>query len=327
MEKRFFLALAERILSGSSPEREEYKALTDTPLERVFDMLTGADMIREAYFNRGVHLCTICNAKSGRCSEDCVFCSQSSSAITAAPVYPLIGKEQMKAGSAEAVESGINRYSIVTSGRRLPKNEIVSVAQAIRDMDSERAGLCCSLGTIDREDLALLRNAGMTRYHHNLETSESFFKTICTTHSYQDRLDTIAAAREQGLSLCVGGLFGMGETDEQVFELAMTIKGLDVDSVPVNFLTPIKGTKLESARELSPLRCLKIIAMLRYALPDKDVLVCGGREENLRELHPFVFYAGASGLMTGNYLTTKGRTYKKDLKMIEDLGFLVRGRR
>ena len=164
----------------------------------------------------------------------------------------------------------------------------------------------------------------MTRYHHNLETSESFFPSICTTHSYKERVDTIMTARELGLSLCVGGLFGMGETDEQVFELAMAIRELDVDSVPINFLTPIKGTKLENSRELSPLRCLKIIALFRYALPDKDILICGGREENLGELHPFVFYAGASGLMTGNYLTTKGRTYKQDLKMIEDLGFAVR---
>jgi biotin synthase len=327
MERRDFTELAERILSGTSPEREEYKTLTDTPLQRVFEMLTGADMLREAHFNKGIHLCTICNAKSGKCSEDCSFCSQSSLAITDAPVYPLIESEQMKAGAGEAIASGINRYSIVTSGKRLPKKEVRSVTMAIRDMDSERVGLCCSLGTIDGEDLALLRDAGMTRYHHNLETSESFFRSICTTHSYQDRLDTIAAAREAGLSLCVGGLFGMGETDEQILELAMTIKGLDVDSVPVNFLTPIRGTKLESVKELSPLRCLKIIAMFRYVMPDKDILVCGGREENLRELHPLVFYAGASGLMTGNYLTTMGRTYQKDLKMIDDLGFSVRGRR
>jgi biotin synthase len=324
MEKEDFLSLAESILDGTRPQVAEYRALAETPLENVFEMLCGADRIRERYFGKKVHLCTICNAKSGRCSEDCVFCSQSSSASTDAPVYPLITGEGMKAGALEAIKAGINRYSIVTSGKRLPKKEVASVAKVFREVDSKMVKLCCSLGTIDGEDLSLLKEAGMTRYHHNLETSESFFNEICTTHSYQERLDTIMAAKEQGLSLCVGGLFGMGETDEQALELAMTIRELDVDSVPLNFLSPIQGTKLENSKELVPLRCLKIISMFRYVLPDKDILICGGRGENLRELHPLVFYAGASGLMTGNYLTTKGRTYKEDLRMIEDLGFSLR---
>jgi biotin synthase len=324
MEKKDYLSFAESIVKGASPEREKYEGLIDVPRGKIFDMLAGADMIREANFKKSIHLCTICNAKSGKCSEDCSFCSQSSIADTDAPVYPLISKTRMQDGSIDAVKSGINRYSIVTSGKRLPKKEISSVAEAIRGMDSKGLGICCSLGIIDKDDLALLKEAGMTRYHHNLEASESFFPRICTTHSYKERVDTILAARELGLSLCVGGLFGMGETDEQVLELAMAIRELNVDSVPINFLTPIKGTRLENSMELSPLRCLKIIALFRYVLPDKDILICGGREENLGELHPFVFYAGASGLMTGNYLTTKGRTYRQDRKMIEDLGFSVR---
>ena len=324
MEKNELIAFAERIISGNLPEEEEFKTLIHIPLERVFDMMAGADMIREASFKNEVHLCTILNAKSGRCSEDCFFCSQSASAGTDAPVYSLMANEKIRTGALKAAECGINRYSIVTSGKRLPKKEVALVAEAMGGMDPRRVGLCASLGIIDREDFALLKEAGMTRYHHNLETSESFFPKICTTHTYKERVDTIMAAKELGLSLCVGGLFGMGETDEQVMELAMAIRRLDVDSVPINFLTPINGTRLESARHLSPARCLKIISMFRYVLPDKDILVCGGRETNLRELHPFVFQAGASGLMTGNYLTTKGRTFEQDLKMIEDLGLSLR---
>ena len=319
-----YLNLAKEILEGYVPSPQAYEDIVHTPDRLVFDLFPGADMIREFHFGREIHLCTICNAKSGRCSEDCAFCSQSAFAGTDTPVYPLLKKEKLLEGAMAAQKSFINRYSIVTSGKRLSKKEVESVADAFGEMDSDKLGYCASLGTLDRDDFDLLMKAGMTRYHHNLETSQSYFGRICTTHSFQERVDTIKAAHEAGLSLCVGGLFGMGETDEQVLELALTLRDLNVDSVPINFLTPIKGTALESCQVLTPLRCLKIIAMFRYVLPDKDVVICGGREANLKELHPLIFYAGASGIMTGNYLTTKGRTLEHDLRMIEHLRFSVR---
>ena len=324
MDKHKYLNLAERIVDGDMPGAEAFKKMIDISERRVFDFFAGADLIREFYFGREIHLCTICNAKSGRCTEDCAFCAQSAFARTDAPVYPLLTKDKLQAGVLAAANGKINRYSIVTSGKRLLRKEVATVANAIRELDVHDLGYCASLGILDRQDFAVLKEAGVTRFHHNLETSESFFSQICTTHTYQDRVETIKAAKEAGLSVCVGGLFGMGETDSQVLELALTIRDLDVDSVPINFLAPIKGTRLENVRALTPLRCLKIIAMFRYVLPGKDILICGGREANLKELHSIVFYAGASGIMTGNYLTTSGRTLEDDLEMIEHLQFSVR---
>jgi biotin synthase len=324
MDSHGYLHLAERIVAGDMPGAEAFKEIIDIPERRAFDLFAGADLIREFYFGREIHLCSICNAKSGRCTEDCAFCAQSVFARTDASVYPLLAKDKLQAGALAARNGKINRYSIVTSGKRLLRKEVVAVAHAIREIDNHGLGYCASLGIIDRKDFAVLKEAGVTRLHHNLETSKSFFSRICTTHTYQERVETIKAAKEAGLSVCVGGLFGMGETDSQVLELALTIRDLDVDSVPINFLTPIKGTRLENVRALTPLRCLKIIAMFRYVLPGKDILICGGRGANLKELHPMVFYAGASGIMTGNYLTTSGRALEDDLKMIEHLKFSVR---
>ncbi|MBU2429535.1 MAG: biotin synthase BioB, partial [Proteobacteria bacterium] len=180
------------------------------------------------------------------------------------------------------------------------------------------------LGILEFEDFQVLKKAGVTRYHHNLETARSHFDQICTTHTFQERVDTIRAAKKAGLSICAGGLFGTGETDEQILEMALELKDLDVDAVPVNFLTAIKGTPLESKNFLTPLRCLKIISLFRYVLPQKDILICGGRMNNLKLLHPMIFHAGASGLMTGSYLTTKGNQLEDDLEMIRQLEFDVR---
>ncbi|RLB16624.1 MAG: biotin synthase BioB [Deltaproteobacteria bacterium] len=324
MNKKEALDLAEGILNNVPLDRGDLSALAAVREEDVFNLLPGADMIREFFFGRKIHLCTICNAKSGKCSEDCAFCAQSAFANTNAPVYPLLSKAEIKKGSEAAKNGPVHRYSIVTSGKRLPKGDLEVVAEAVAEMHKEGINCCASLGTLDRTDLGMLKESGLGRYHHNLETSETFYPNICTTHSYQDRVATVLAAKEVGLSVCSGGLFGLGETDEQVLELALYIKGLDVDVVPINFLTPIKGTRLEKAKALTPLRCLKIIALFRYVLPDKEIIICGGREANLKELHPLVFYAGASGIMTGNYLTTQGRSLEQDLAMLEHLGLEVR---
>ncbi len=326
METKDLLNLAEDIVAGSRIDLSAAKELAAIPDKEFFKMLPGAELIRRHFFGMEIHLCTICNAKSGKCSEDCAFCSQSAFAHTDAPVYPLLSREEMKKGSRAAQEGLVNRYSIVTSGKRLKRSDVEAVANAISDMAGDGIYCCASLGTLDREDLEILKQAGLSRYHHNLETSRSFYNNICTTHSYDERLNTVLAAKEVGLSVCSGGLFGMGETYQQILELAFELRKLDADAVPVNFLTPIKGTKLENTRELTPLRCLKIIAMLRYVLPEKEIIVCGGREANLRELHALVFYAGASGIMTGNYLTTQGRTFEQDLNLLKDLGLTKRAR-
>ncbi|MBN2417779.1 MAG: biotin synthase BioB, partial [Deltaproteobacteria bacterium] len=165
-----------------------------------------------------------------------------------------------------------------------------------------------------------LREAGVSRYHHNLETSRSLFNEVCTTHTYDERINTIKRAQKQGMEICAGGILGVGETDEQILEMAVDLKELDVDAIPLNFLVPIKGTPYGDIQTLTPSKCLKIIAFFRYFLPKKQIIVCGGREKNLSELHPLIFYAGASGTMTGNYLTTEGRTLNDDLAMLKQLG-------
>ena len=176
-----------------------------------------------------------------------------------------------------------------------------------------------SLGILDERDMETLKEAGVTRYHHNLETSKSYFRQMCTTHTYEERVDTIIAAKKAGLSVCAGAIFGIGETEEQILEAALALRDLDVDSVPINFLVPFEGTKTAESKDLTPLKCLKIISLFRYVLPDKEIIICGGREKNLQELHPLVFYAGANGIMTGDYLTTTGRSLKSDLEMLEKL--------
>ena len=324
MDKKEFFSLAEDSIEGKIPDNDTYKGLLMIPDHEVSGMLCGADMIREHYFKKEVHLCTICNGKSGKCSEDCGFCSQSAFSKTDSPVYPLMKKEDLQRGGLYASQTPINRYSIVTTGKRLPKKEVSAVADAMAELPGKSIGKCASLGIIDYEDMQLLKSAGVNRYHHNLEACKSFFSRICTTHGYEERVNTILAAKESGLELCSGGIFGLGEGPEHILELAVALKELGVDSVPINFLTPIKGTPFESFHNLTPLRCLKIIAFFRYFLPDKEIIICGGREQNLGELHPIIFYAGASGIMTGNYLTTEGRTLDKDLEMIESLGFAVR---
>ena len=191
-------------------------------------------------------------------------------------------------------------------------------------MDKEKLSYCASLGILDDADMKRLADAGVTRYHHNLETARSHFDSICTTHTYDERIDTIKAAQKAGMTICSGGIFGLGETDQQVLEMALELRSLNIDSAPLNFLTAIAGTPMEGQSSLTPLRCLKIIAIFRYVLGDKDILICGGREANLGVLHPMIFYAGASGLMTGNYLTTGGRQMENDLDMLRQLALVPR---
>jgi len=324
MNRKEFLLLAEDIIKGKLPENDIYREILRTHDNDILGMLNGADLIREKYFGKEIHLCTICNGKSGRCSEDCRFCSQSAFFHTDAPAYPIMEKDKLVEGGLYACETPINRYSIVTTGKGLPTREVKAVAVAMSELDPEKIGKCSSLGILDHNDLQVLKAAGVNRYHHNLETSKSFFSQVCTTHTYEERTATVLSAKKLGMEVCSGGIFGIGENDDHIHELALALRELDVDSVPINFLIPIKGTPFESMHNLTPVRCLKIIAFFRYILPDKEIIICGGREQNLGELHPMVFYAGASGIMTGNYLTREGRTLDKDIGMIHRLGFKIR---
>jgi biotin synthase len=324
MDLKSILDFTESLLGGETPHAEDYRKLLHIPDEEIYSLMPGADRLRRARFGNEIHLCTILNGKSGRCSEDCSFCAQSVFWKTEAPVHGILpGAEIIQAGQ-RAEKSPVNRFSVVTSGKRLPRKEVGMVARALSDLDLARIGTCASLGCLEKADFQILKTAGVSRYHHNLETAESFFQEICTTHPYSERIRTLEEAKSAGLTICSGGIFGLGETDEQVLELALTLRDLGVDAVPLNFLAPIPGTPMEHARFLTPIRCLRIIAIFRYVLPDKDILICGGREVNLGHLHPLVFAFGASGLMTSDYLTTRGRSLEEDLQMLNELGLSPR---
>jgi len=321
---KYYIELAEDILDGKYPDNSIFLRILSASDADLPAIMTGAGMLREKYFGRKIHLCTICNGKSGKCSEDCKFCSQSSFSNTEAPVYPILKKEELVRGGLYARDKSINRYSIVTTGKGLPGKDVEAVAEAMAELDDKKVYKCVSLGILKDEELKLLKDAGVTRYHHNLEACRSLFSKVCTTHTYDERIDTIKTAQKQGMEICAGGIFGIGETDEQILEIAVDIKALDVDAIPLNFLVPIKGTPYGDIQTLTPTKCLKIIAFFRYFLPHKEIIICGGREKNLKGLHPLIFYAGASGTMTGNYLTTDGRSIEDDLEMLKQLGLGVR---
>ena len=285
-------------------------------------VLQETSRLRETRFGQQVSLCVIINAKSGLCSEDCAFCSQSVRAQAEIPTYPLLPREKLVEAAQAAAEADAARFSLVTSGRgmalRREQEAILASVAAIREAVDIK--VCASLGIVDRGFLAELKAAGVERFHHNLEAAESFFPGICTTHTFAERVATIEAAREAGLSLCVGGILGLGESLAQRFELAKNIAALDPDAIPLNFLHPLPGTRLANRLLLPPLEALKIIAAFRLTFPDKTIIICGGRLPTLRSLAPLIFAAGANALMTGDYLTTKGRLPEDDRLVLEDMG-------
>ncbi|PLX72670.1 MAG: biotin synthase BioB [Desulfuromonas sp.] len=319
--------LFKSILNGEPLTEQQALTILHSSGADLTEILAGAHRIKEKHFGDRIELCSIINAKSGRCAENCAFCAQSAHAETDAPVYPLKSREEILAGARQAAAEGSHCYGIVTSGSRInPGEELEIVLAAIRDIRKE-TGIdpSASLGILDLETAEKLAEAGCVTYHHNLETARSFFPNICTTHDYEDDVQTVRIAKQAGMKVCCGGIFGLGESLEQRIELASTIRELDVDSVPLNFLNPISGTRLQGARNLSPMDCLRIIALFRYMLPDKRISVCGGREPNLREFQSWIVIAGASGTMVGNYLTTSGRNRETDLQMFEDAEVKIDG--
>jgi biotin synthase len=287
-----------------------------------------ATQTRERHFGRRVSFCVILNAKSGACSEDCAFCSQSGRARSDVPRYPLLAREKLVAAAKAAAAAGASRFAIVTSGRGVstPREQgaIVEAVAAIRQ--AAPIQVCASLGIVDREFLRDLKAAGLYRYHHNLEAAASHFPRICSTHTYGERVATIEAAKAAGLSVCAGGVLGLGESVAQRWELAQALEDLAVDAIPLNFLHPLPGTALADRPRLSPLTALQAVAAFRLAFPERSLIICGGRQVTLGSLSPLVFAAGADSLMTGDYLTTRGRLPEEDRQVLADLGLeLERG--
>ncbi len=282
--------------------------------------MSGAQGLKEKYLGEGVELCSIINAKSGHCAENCSFCAQSAHHQARVDSYPLKSAAEMLAGAQTAEAQGSRCYGIVTSGTRVePGAEFAELLEAIRIIrEQTRVIPSASIGLLDAEAARALAAAGCGTYHHNLETARSFFPQICSTHDYEEDVTTVRVAKQAGMKVCCGGIFGLGESFQQRFELGLTLRELDVDSVPLNFLNPIDGTPLAGQHLLTPMDCLRIICLFRYLLPDKKITICGGRDINLREFQSAIFMAGASGMMVGNYLTSAGRDLEKDQQMLKD---------
>jgi len=289
----------------------------------LYDLLYLANKIRENHFGRKIKLCSIVNAKSGKCSENCRFCAQSAHNNASIEEYNLKQPEDILKAAKNAEKKGAKRFGIVTSGNSIcTGKDWEIIVETIRLLVKKTSLIVdASLGALDIENAKLLKSAGLKRYHHNLETSKRFFPKICTTHTFNDRLKTAIAVKQSGLELCCGCLFGLGETWGDRINLAFTLKSINPDCIPLNFLHPVKGTPLANRIQLSPLEILKIIALFRIILPTTDISICGGRVHNLRNLQGWIFYAGANATMIGNYLTTQGNSPEKDLEMIRDLGF------
>ena len=289
--------------------------------DRTFRVMAAATEIREHFKGKDIILCGITNAKSGKCPENCFFCAQSAHYETEASTYPLQKTTRIIEEAALAARNGAEFFGIVTSGKTIKtKKEWSKIFKAIERVGQLGLKPCASLGIIDAQKAHDLKAAGLYRYHHNLETSGSFFPNICTTHTYEENVETVRQARAAGLSVCSGGIIGMGEGITHRIELAETLRKLDVDCIPVNILHPVKGTPLSRTAPLPPLEILMTIAVFRFMLPDRDIKLCGGREKNLRQLLPLGIVAGANSLMMGNYLTTEGRASALDIEMITDLG-------
>jgi biotin synthase len=301
--------------------RDEACAIGSLPVGELPALFSRASATRRVHHGDMVFTCAIMNAKSGNCSEDCAFCAQSSRHKSPSPRYPLLPREELVTEGLRQNDNGITRFAFVTSGHGLTDIDIDTICEAARQIRA-RTGmkLCASLGILDHTRGKRLKESGISRYHHNIETARSYYPAICSTHSFEDRIHTITEMKSAGLELCSCGILGMGESWEQRVEMAFTLRDLAVDSVPINFLNPIEGTRFETLPRMNPMDALRSLAMFRLVHPDRDITVCGGREPTLGDYQSWIFLAGANGVMVGNYLTLAGRDLDADMKMIRDMG-------
>jgi biotin synthase len=316
-------SLAEEVLNGRDITREEALAIIQSDDEEVLEILHGAFVLRQRYFGKKVKLNMIINAKSGLCPEDCGYCSQS--IVSEAPIekYAWLTKEKIIEGAQESIRRKAGTYCIVASGRRPTDKEIDHVVDAVKEIrQTTDLKICCCLGFLNDNHAAKLADAGVHRYNHNLNTSKDNYENISKTHTYEDRVDTVEKVKEAGISPCSGAIFGMGETDEEAVEIAFSLKAVDADSIPCNFLNSIDGTPMQGRQELNPRKCLKLLAMMRYVNPSKEIRISGGREVNLRSVQVMGLYA-ANSIFVGDYLTTQGQEPTSDWGMINDLGFEI----
>jgi biotin synthase len=313
---------AEILLNGGLLERDDIVTLSGLSDAYFDDLLYWANEIRKAHFGNAVKMCSIVPGRLGGCSQDCAFCAQSLHYDTAVDKTPVtLSDEQIMDAAAEAKKKGVPNFGIVYSGRKVGDDELDRlIALTVRIKRELGLGVCMGLGILSEENMQRLADAGVVRFNHNLETSERHFPDIVSTHNFEDRVKTIEAGLKAGMGVCAGGIFGIGETEADRIDMALELRRLGVDMVPMNFLHPIDGTPLGKAEKLPPREILRIVAMYRFILPKTHLKVAGGRVLNLRDVQSWIFYAGCTAILSGNYLTTAGRSVEDDLQMLEDLG-------
>jgi biotin synthase len=315
------LALSRRVIKGGEVTRDEALQLFRLDGEEVYDLFYAAHKVRRHFHGNRVTFCSILPTKFGNCSEDCAFCAQSAHFDTGITPHPLMQPEQAADAIRFARENGASAFGIVNSGRGPSRKEWPELMEVVRAVN-EVEGIChcVDIGTIDEQQARELKEAGVRRVNHNIESSREFYPKIVTTHTWDERVETVRTVKRAGLEACCGCIFGMGESHEDRVSVAFSLKELNPNVVPVNFLHPIAGTPLEKEPKLRPMEILKIIATMRLILPRQDLKVAGGREKNLRDLQSWIFYVGATSALIGNYLSTSGRPHGDDLQMIDDLG-------
>lgn len=315
--------LADGVLDGKELSVDESLAVLRCADDELLELLAATFRVRKAYFGRKVHLYFLKNAKSGLCPEDCGYCSQSKISQAEIPKYVLQNEAQLMAGAARAVESQARTYCIVASGRGPSDREVEHIASTVEKIKKQYGlHICCCLGLLTTQQAMRLKSAGVDRINHNLNTSRAHYPEICTTHTYDDRLDTLRTVREAGMELCSGVIVGMGERDHDIVDMARELRSLRVSSIPVNFLHAIDGTPLEKRHDLDPRYCLKVLCLFRLTNPDTEIRVSGGREVNLRSMQAMSLYA-ANSMFVSDYLTTKGQPAEDDFQMVKDLGFEI----
>ncbi len=315
--------LATRVLEGYQVTPAEAAEVLACPDDEILDLMHAAFRVRQRYFGKSVQLYFLMNAKSGLCPEDCSYCSQSKVSEAEIPRYNLLNREQILAGAKAAAEREAKTYCIVISARGPNEREMSAVETLVPEIKEKyKLDICACLGLLTPEQADRLKACGVDRVNHNLNTGSEFYREICSTHTYQDRVNTLKAVRNAGMELCSGGIIGMGEAPRDVVDMALELRNLAVESIPVNFLNPIDGTPLSGRHDLTPNYCLKVLAMFRLVNPERELRIAGGRELQLRSLQALGLYA-ANSIFVGDYLTTKGQLPEADYQMIRDLGFEV----
>lgn len=313
--------LKQKIFDGEQITKQEAIELYEQPLS---ELCRNADEIRRHFCSNGFDICTIINGKSGHCSENCRFCAQSAHNHTDAAEYPLLSTEEIVEQAKINDKQGVLRYSIVTSGKRLPDAEVDKMCEAVREIKKQTGiSVCISFGLLNEEQYRKLKDAGVSRVHNNLETSRRNFPNICTTHTFDDKLNAIRAAQAAGLSICSGGIMGLGETPEDRIDMTLTLRELGIKSVPVNMLNPIPGTPMEQNKKLTSDDMRRIVAVYRFILPDASIRLAGGRGL-LEDKGKGCFLSGANAAISGDMLTTAGITVKTDMELLTKLGYEVK---